>query len=65
MNVGLIGLGAMGRGMAASLRRRGHAVHVHDVRPDAMREFVTSHPDFAWSLMQQLARRLSTADQTI
>src|SRR3546814_13780663 len=25
---------------------------------NAMRDFVTSHPDFAWSLMQQLARRL-------
>ena len=30
--VGLIGLGAMGSGMAASLRRAGHAVHVFDVR---------------------------------
>src|SRR3546814_10966033 len=30
-----------------------------------MRDFVTSHPDCAWSLMQQLARRLRTADQTI
>ena len=40
MNVGLIGLGAMGRGMAASLRRAGHEVHVHDVRADAMATFV-------------------------
>ncbi|HET9579693.1 MAG TPA: L-threonate dehydrogenase [Usitatibacter sp.] len=40
MNVGLVGLGAMGRGMAASLRRGGHAVHVCDVRPEAVREFV-------------------------
>lgn len=38
--VGLIGLGAMGAGMAASLRRAGHAVHVHDVRPQAMQAFV-------------------------
>ncbi len=35
MRVGLIGLGAMGRGMAASLRRAGHDVHVCDVRADA------------------------------
>ena len=35
MNVGLVGLGAMGRGMAASLRRAGHEVHVCDVRADA------------------------------
>jgi 3-hydroxyisobutyrate dehydrogenase len=30
--VGLIGLGAMGSGMATSLRRAGHNVHVFDVR---------------------------------
>jgi 3-hydroxyisobutyrate dehydrogenase len=35
MNVGLEGLGAMGRGMAASLRRAGHELHVCDVRADA------------------------------
>ena len=33
--IGLIGLGAMGRGMAGSLRRAGYAVHVCDVRPEA------------------------------
>ncbi|NDY90434.1 L-threonate dehydrogenase [Ideonella livida] len=38
--VGLIGLGAMGRGMAASLRRAGHPVFVHDVRPEAVSAFV-------------------------
>ena len=38
--IGLIGLGAMGRGMAASLRRAGFAVHVHDVRPQAVAEFI-------------------------
>lgn len=32
---------------------------------NALRDFAASHPDFAWSLMQQLARRLRTADQTI
>ena len=37
--VGLIGLGAMGRGMAASLRRAGHDLFVHDVRAGAAREF--------------------------
>ena len=39
MEVGLVGLGAMGRGMAASLRRAGHHVHVFDVRPEATRAF--------------------------
>jgi 3-hydroxyisobutyrate dehydrogenase len=38
-NVGLIGLGAMGLGMAQSLRRAGHRVHVHDVRMEAARAF--------------------------
>jgi putative dehydrogenase len=38
-NVGLIGLGAMGLGMAQSLRRAGHRLHVFDVRPEAGRAF--------------------------
>lgn len=38
-NVGLIGLGAMGAGMAASLRRAGHTVHVCDVRPGVAQAF--------------------------
>ena len=37
--VGVIGLGAMGRGMAASLRRAGHVPHVFDVRHDAAADF--------------------------
>ena len=37
--IGLIGLGAMGRGMAQSLRRAGYLVHVCDVRPDAAQTF--------------------------
>ena len=38
-NVGVIGLGAMGGGMARSLRRHGHAVHVFDVRPEMAQAF--------------------------
>ena len=38
-NVGLIGLGAMGSGMAASLRRAGHHVHVYDVRAEVAQAF--------------------------
>jgi 3-hydroxyisobutyrate dehydrogenase len=38
-NIGVIGLGAMGRGMAASLRRAGYTVHVCDVRPEAAQAF--------------------------
>ena len=37
--IGLIGLGAMGRGMAQSLRRAGYLVHVCDVRPEASQAF--------------------------
>ncbi len=38
-NVGLIGLGAMGRGMAGSLRRTGSTVHVYDIRSEATQAF--------------------------
>ena len=37
--VGVIGLGAMGNGMAQSLRRAGYSVHVFDVRADAATAF--------------------------
>ena len=38
-NIGVIGLGAMGRGMAGSLRRAGYRVHVCDVRAEAVQAF--------------------------
>ncbi|MGP1614385.1 MAG: NAD(P)-dependent oxidoreductase, partial [Pollutimonas bauzanensis] len=38
-SVGVIGLGAMGGGMAGSLRRAGYSVHVSDVRADAAAAF--------------------------
>ena len=38
-NVGVIGLGAMGSGMARALRRRGKQVHVFDVRVEAAQAF--------------------------
>ena len=37
--VGLIGLGAMGSGVAASLRRAGFDVHVFDVRQEVADKF--------------------------
>lgn len=39
MDVGLVGLGAMGSGMASSLRRGGHRVHVFDVRSEVAQKF--------------------------
>lgn len=41
LRVGVVGLGAMGSGMAASLRRAGHAVHVHDLRSGVAQAFAT------------------------
>ncbi|MGR6806926.1 L-threonate dehydrogenase [Sphaerotilus natans] len=38
-HIGVVGLGAMGRGMAASLRRAGWNVHVCDVRLEAAQAF--------------------------
>src|SRR5205085_478770 len=38
-NVALVGLGAMGAGMAASLRRAGHEVHVCDARAGVAEQF--------------------------
>jgi L-threonate 2-dehydrogenase len=38
-SVGVIGLGAMGSGMASSLRRAGHQLHVCDVRYEAAQAF--------------------------
>ena len=38
-NVGIIGLGAMGKGMASSLRRAGYKVHVFDVRVEVAQAF--------------------------
>ena len=38
-NIGVIGLGAMGQGMAQSLRRAGYRVHVFDVRAETTQAF--------------------------
>jgi L-threonate 2-dehydrogenase len=37
--IGVVGLGAMGLGMAKSLRRAGYNVHVFDVRPEVVQTF--------------------------
>ena len=39
-SIGLIGLGAMGLGMASSLRRNGYALNVCDVRFEVAENFV-------------------------
>jgi 3-hydroxyisobutyrate dehydrogenase len=55
-NVGLIGLGAMGLGMAQSLRRAGHQVHVYDLRSEACRAFA-AEGGVACASPQELARQ--------
>ena len=42
LDIGLIGLGAMGTGMAQSLRRAGHRVNVCDVRAEAAEAFASA-----------------------
>ena len=37
--IGIVGLGAMGLGMAKSLRRAGYSVHVFDLRHDVVQAF--------------------------
>jgi len=39
--IGLVGLGAMGMGMARSLRRAGYRVHVFDVRREVADGFAS------------------------
>ena len=53
-NVGLVGLGAMGSGMAQSLRRSGYTVHVFDVRPGVAQAFA-KFGGVACDTLEQLA----------
>lgn len=53
-SVGVIGLGAMGNGMALSLRRGGHDVHVFDLRRAAVDRFVEGGGT-AWNSPAELA----------
>ena len=54
--VGVIGLGAMGSGMARSLRRHGHAVRVFDVRAEAAQAFAADG-GVACATLIELARQ--------
>lgn len=53
-DVGIVGLGAMGRGIATSLRRAGYAVHVCDLRPGVAAEFVRDG-GVAWASPAEVA----------
>ncbi|QJW85144.1 NAD(P)-dependent oxidoreductase [Ramlibacter terrae] len=54
--VGVIGLGAMGSGMAASLRRAGYDVAVFDVRAEAARKFAADGGTACASVAELAAR---------
>ncbi len=55
LTAGVIGLGAMGSGMAQSLRRGGYQVHVFDVRPGAAKAFAEGGGVACGSLAQLAA----------
>ena len=47
MKIGFIGLGAMGRGMAANLQKAGHDLVVNDMRPEAAAEYLDNGATWA------------------
>jgi 3-hydroxyisobutyrate dehydrogenase len=49
MRVGLIGLGMMGKGMAANLQKAGHQLVVHDIRPAAAEPYLANGATWAES----------------
>ncbi len=51
-NIGVIGLGAMGMGMASSLRRAGHALSVYDIRPEQAQAFARDGGEACTSLAE-------------
>lgn len=57
--IGFIGLGAMGRGMAANCVKKGFKLVVHDVRPEPVKELVAIGAEAAKDLAD-LARRCRT-----
>jgi 3-hydroxyisobutyrate dehydrogenase len=49
VKIGFIGLGAMGRGMAANLQKAGHELVVYDVRAEAAAEYLANGATWAAS----------------
>ena len=56
VDVGVIGLGAMGTGIAASLRRHGHNVHVFDIRSEVATAFA-AHGGTACATVAELGAK--------
>ncbi len=59
-SIGFIGIGNMGRPMAANLVRGGHAVIVYDVAPERARGFADEHQARAVSSLAELGRGAGT-----
>ena len=55
MNVGVIGLGAMGSGMAKSLRRKGFNLYVFDVRSSVAEAFVQEGGELCFTAAELVA----------
>ena len=55
MRVGFIGLGMMGKNAAANLRRKGFALTVHDLRPEAVAGLVSQGATAAGSAAEVMA----------
>lgn len=56
-NIGVIGLGAMGMGMACSLRKKGNVVHVFDIKTDLAKSFAVDGGK-AFSSIQELVQNV-------
>ena len=62
MKIGFIGLGAMGRPMAASLQRAGHEVQAYDLRPV---QGFTMKPSAAMAARMALTFQSFTSQSTV
>jgi 3-hydroxyisobutyrate dehydrogenase-like beta-hydroxyacid dehydrogenase len=60
-SVGFIGLGVMGREMAAHLLRAGHEVRAHDTRPEAAEELARQGAVVARSIAAAAGARTSSS----
>ena len=63
--VGLIGLGAMGQGMAQSLRRAGHAPCVHDIRAEAAQAFAQAGGTIKVGILHSLSGTMAISETTL
>lgn len=63
MDIGMIGLGKMGRNKVARVLQGGHRVAVYDLNADAVRSAREKGAEGAWSLLTGLLRTWEDADR--